>query len=61
MPIDRSEPAQEYTISVPEAGWRFDRIKNKDTAYAAARSGLILTIRVGRFLRVPVAAMLRIP
>lgn len=44
------------TMSVPEAGWRYLGIRQK-SAYAAARKGLIPTIRVGRLVRVPIAAM----
>ncbi len=46
------------TMSVPEAGKvYFDLSKN--ASYEAARRGDIPTIRVGRLLRVPVAAMER--
>jgi hypothetical protein len=44
------------TLSVPTAGkLYFDLSRNG--SYAAARAGVIPTIRVGRRLRVPVAAM----
>ena len=50
-----SEPK---TISVPEAGQiYFDLSRNG--SYEAAKRGEIPTIRVGRLLRVPVAAMER--
>jgi hypothetical protein len=44
------------TISVPEAGRRYFDL-SRGGAYAAARAGTIPTIRVGRLLKVPVAAM----
>jgi len=43
-------------MTVPEAGWRYLKIK-RDAAYKAAREGLIPTIRVGGVVRVPIAAM----
>lgn len=48
----------EVTISIPEAGKRFYGL-SRDGAYAAARRGEIVTIRVGRLLRVPVAAQMQ--
>lgn len=45
------------TISVPEAGRRLGIGRN--TAYEAARRGQIPTIRLGRLLRVPLAAFER--
>jgi len=47
------------TISVPEAGRRYFDL-SRGGAYAAARAGTIPTIRVGRLLKVPVAAMERL-
>jgi hypothetical protein len=47
------------TISVPTAGRRYFGI-GKNLSYDAARRGQIPTIRVGRLLRVPVAAMERL-
>ncbi len=44
------------TISVPEAGRLFFNI-GRDASYAAARNGAIPTIKIGKLLRVPVAAM----
>lgn len=44
------------TISVPEAGREYFDI-GRNAAYAAAERGEIPTIRVGKLLRVPVAAM----
>jgi hypothetical protein len=46
------------TISVPEAGRTYYNI-GKNLSYEAARRGEIPTIRIGRLLRVPVAAMER--
>ena len=47
------------TMSVPAAGRKYLGV-GKNTAYAAARSGQIPTIRIGRLLRVPIAAMERL-
>ncbi len=44
------------TMSVPEAGRLFYDL-GKNGSYAAAQRGEIITIRVGRLLRVPVAGM----
>lgn len=44
------------TISVPEAGEKYFGI-GKNAAYRAAERGEIPTIKVGRLLRVPVAAL----
>jgi excisionase family DNA binding protein len=44
------------TITVPEAGEKYFNL-SRDASYAAAQRGDIPTIRVGRLLRVPVAAM----
>lgn len=46
----------EKTISVPEAGRRYFGL-SRGTSYEAAHRGEIPTIRVGRLLRVPIAAM----
>lgn len=46
------------TMSVPAAGKKYYGLK-KNGSYAAAARGDIPTIRVGRLLRVPVAAMER--
>ena len=46
-------------MSVPEAGKTYYDL-SKNGSYEAARRGDIPTIRVGRLLRVPVAAMERI-
>ena len=47
---------EEKTISVQEAGERYFGISGP-TAYAAVKRGEIPVIRIGRLLRVPVAAM----
>jgi hypothetical protein len=44
------------TLSVPEAGRRYFGLSENGRYQAAKRSDLI-TIRVGRLLRVPIAAM----
>jgi hypothetical protein len=46
------------TISVPEAGACYYDL-SRNGSYEAAKRGEIPTIRVGRLLRVPVAAMER--
>jgi hypothetical protein len=46
------------TISVPEAGKRYFKL-GRDGSYEAAKRGDIPVIRLGRRLRVPVAAMER--
>jgi hypothetical protein len=43
-------------MSVPEAGKEYYDL-GKNASYEAARRGDIPTIRVGRLLRVPIAAM----
>jgi hypothetical protein len=43
-------------LTVPEAGWRYFRLK-RDAAYAAARRGDIPTIKLGGAVRVPVRAV----
>ena len=49
------DPAKCATISVPEAGRAFFGL-SRDGSYDAARRGEIPTIKVGRKLRVPIAA-----
>jgi excisionase family DNA binding protein len=44
------------TISVPAAGKRYFGL-SRGASYAAAANGQIPAIRIGRLLRVPVAAM----
>ena len=57
MTADQNSNAPK-TMSVPEAGRLFYDL-GKNGSYAAAQRGEIVTIRVGRLLRVPVAAMER--
>jgi hypothetical protein len=47
---------ERLTMSVPEAGKKYYSL-SRDASYAAAQRGDIPTIRVGRLLRVPIAAM----
>jgi hypothetical protein len=44
------------TLSVPEAGRRYFGL-SPNGSYDAARRGDLITIRVGRLLRVPIIAM----
>ena len=46
------------TLSVPEAGRLYFGL-SRNGAYEAASRGDLITIRVGRLLRVPIAAMER--
>lgn len=52
------DKSTELTLTVPEAGRRYFGLC-ENSAYAAAARGDIPTIRIGRLLRVPVAAMER--
>ena len=54
--IDNKDKPEPLTMSVPEAGRKYFDL-SRDASYAAAQRGDIPTIRVGRLLRVPVAAM----
>jgi hypothetical protein len=49
-------PENLKTLSVPEAGRRYFDL-SENASYAAAKRGDLIVIRVGRLLRVPVAAM----
>ena len=51
-----SEKVKPRTMSVPDAAWEYLGL-GKQAAYRAAKEGFIPTIRLGRTLRVPVAAM----
>jgi hypothetical protein len=55
---DRAAPEDKKTLSVPEAGKRYFDL-SRNGSYDAAKRGDIPTIRIGRLLRVPVAAMER--
>ena len=50
--------AQPKTLTVPEAGRVYFDL-GRNASYEAARRGDIPTIRIGRLLRVPVAALER--
>lgn len=50
---------QTRTISVPQAGRTYLGI-GRDASYEAARRGDIPVIKIGKLLRVPVAAMERL-
>ena len=52
----QSPEVETKTISVPEAGKRYFGL-SRNGSYAAAARGDILTIPVGRLLKVPVAQM----
>lgn len=45
------------TLSVPEAGWIYYGLRSAKASYQAAKRGEILTIKVGKLLRVPIVAM----
>jgi hypothetical protein len=49
-------PKDTKTLSVPEAGKRYFDL-SENASYAAAKRGDLIVIKVGRLLRVPVAAM----
>lgn len=50
--------SEQKTLSVPEAGKIYFGL-SKNASYEAAHRGDIPTIRIGRLLRVPIAAMER--
>ena len=50
--------AQPKTLTVPQAGKLYFDL-GRNASYEAARRGEIPTIKIGRLLRVPVAAMER--
>jgi excisionase family DNA binding protein len=52
------ETTKPLTCSVPEAGRRLE--VGRDSAYRAAACGEIPTIKIGKLLRVPVAALDRL-
>jgi len=53
----RMEPPK--TLSVPEAGRRYFAL-GRNASYSAAKRGELPVIRIGRKLRVPVAALERL-
>ena len=55
---DKSEEQGRLVLTVPEAGKKLGLSRNG--AYAAAERGEIPTIRIGRLLKVPKAALDRI-
>jgi hypothetical protein len=59
MNDDYSRMGMAKTTSVPLAGKQYFGL-SRNGAYAAARAGTIPTIRVGRLLKVPIAAMERL-
>ena len=56
--MSENKKAEPKTISVPTAGKRYYGLE-RNGSYEAAKRGDIPTIKVGRLLRVPVAAMER--
>jgi hypothetical protein len=54
--MESSMSDETLVMTVPEAGWRYFKLK-KDAAYKAAREGLIPTIRIGGAVRVPIAPL----
>jgi hypothetical protein len=53
------DPNACLTMSVPEAGKRYFGL-SRNGSYNAVRAGIIPVVRVGKLLRVPVAAMDRL-
>lgn len=51
------DPDEEPTVSVERAGEVLDLCRN--SAYAGVKAGEIPSIRIGRSIRVPTAALLR--
>jgi hypothetical protein len=58
LSTEGAPPPLKKTMSVPEAGRVYYDL-SRNGSYEAARRGDIPTIRIGRLLRVPVAAMER--
>ncbi len=54
----RRLPADCLTMTVPEAGRRYLGL-TRNGSYEAAKRGDLPTIRIGKLLRVPIAAMER--
>jgi hypothetical protein len=55
---DAAPAAEPYTMSVPAAGRLFYDL-GRNGSYAAAARGDLITIKVGKLLKVPVAAQKR--
>jgi hypothetical protein len=55
----KNQMTERKTLTVPEAGALYFDLQ-RDASYAAAARGDIPTIKIGRTLRVPVAAMERL-
>jgi hypothetical protein len=53
---ETNKTTERKTMTVPEAGKHYYDLE-RDASYAAAKRGDILTMRIGRMLRVPIAAM----
>ncbi len=49
---------EQYTLTIPQAGKKFYNV-GRSASYEAARRGEIPTIKIGRKLLVPVAAVMR--
>ena len=56
--MEQTAPKGPHVLTIPEAGRQYFRI-GRSAAYEAARRGEIPTIRIGRKLLVPVAAIER--
>ena len=54
--LNETKETECLTIDVPTAGRRYLGL-SRNSSYAAATSGLIPTIKIGRLRRVPVRAM----
>jgi hypothetical protein len=55
-PPQTGPPAAPLTLSVPEAGRKYFNL-GRNASYAAAASGELPTIKIGKLLRVPVRAL----
>lgn len=53
-----ADKSEEKTLSVPEGGKRYYDL-GRNASYRAAQRGDLVTIKVGKRLRVPIAAMER--
>jgi len=57
-PETEDQQLEALTLSVPEAGRKYFGL-SRNASYAAARSGALPTVKMGRLYRVPVRAMER--